>query len=152
MKVKITYPDLEEKYEDFKEVLWKSQLSLLYFYPKDNTPGCTLEAIDFSRLAEEFKKLNVQVIWVSKDSHKSHCNFLTKHSLNIALISDSDLELHKDERFLALWEKSMFGKKYLWTLRSTFLLNMNGKVLYHWNDVKAKWHANEVLDYIKTWL
>jgi peroxiredoxin Q/BCP len=123
--------------------LKKNKKSILYFYPKDNTSWCTIEAIDFSQIKKVLDKNWIWIFWVSKDSDKSHCNFIDKHNLTIDLISDTDLELQK--KFGVLWEKSMFGKKYLWTIRSTFLLDEKWKILKERRGVSAKWHVEEVL-------
>ena len=102
-------------------ILSESPLTLLYFYPKDNTPGCTLEAQDFTRLAPEFAKLGIQIIGVSRDSESSHENFCNKYDLAIQLISDADGTLH--ERFGVIGEKKNYGKVYIGVIRSTFLLD-----------------------------
>lgn len=131
-----------------EDLLLKSPYTLLYFYPKDNTPGCTVEAQDFSRLVHDFATYNVQIIGVSKDSHQSHCKFIDKHSLTITLVSDEDLLLHK--KYGAWWEKTMYGKTYEGVIRSTFLLDSLWNVLYSWKNVRAKWHAASVLDYVSS--
>jgi peroxiredoxin Q/BCP len=86
----------------------RTQRTVLYFYPRDNTPGCTTEAIEFTSLVDDFKKLNTQIVGVSKDSVNSHCNFMEKHGLKIDLISDEDLSLHK--MYGAWGEKNNYGK------------------------------------------
>ncbi len=118
--------------------------TLLYFYPKDNTPGCTLEAQDFTRLKVDFENLGVEIFGVSKDSEASHENFCTKHNLGITLISDPDGVLH--EKFGAIGEKKNYGKTYIGTIRSTFLLDSaTGDVVREWRNVRAKGHAERVL-------
>ena len=101
--------------------LTKSEKTLLYFYPKDNTPGCTLEAQDFTRLKNDFAKLGIQIIGVSKDSEASHEKFTTSCGLGIPLISDVDGTLH--EQFGVIGEKKNYGKVYIGVIRSTFLLD-----------------------------
>ena len=101
--------------------LQKSDRTLLYFYPKDNTPGCTLEAQDFTRLKGEFANLGIQIIGVSKDSEVSHEKFTSSCNLGIDLISDTDGRLH--EEFAVIGEKKNYGKVYVGVIRSTFLLD-----------------------------
>ncbi len=121
-----------------------SPKTLLYFYPKDNTPGCTLEAQDFTRLKGEFAKLGIQIIWVSKDSEASHEKFTTSCSLGIELISDTDGSLH--EKFGVIGEKKNYGKIYVGVIRSTFLLDSAGTILQEWRNVKATGHTEKVLN------
>ena len=123
--------------------LSKSEKTLLYFYPKDNTPGCTMEAQDFTRLRRDFENLWIQIIWVSKDSESSHAKFRDSCNLGINLISDEDGSLH--EEFGVMWEKNMYGKKIFWVIRSTFLLDSKGKILREWRNVKATGHAEKIL-------
>ncbi len=104
-----------------QEILPKSPRTLLYFYPKDNTPGCTLEAQDFTRLKNDFAKLGIQIIGVSKDSEASHEKFTSSCHLGIELISDTDGSLH--EEFGVIGEKKNYGKVYIGVIRSTFLLD-----------------------------
>lgn len=124
-------------------LLQKSPKTLLYFYPKDSTPGCTLEAQDFTRLKWDFSALGIQIIGVSKDSEASHENFCNKYSLDIELISDTSGELH--EQFGVIGEKKNYGKVYIGVIRSTFLLDSTWKILQEWRNVKAKGHAEKVL-------
>jgi len=140
--LKMVMPDLTEKEVKFEEICnWKN--TILYFYPKDNTPGCTKEAKDFSELKEEFEKLWYQIIWVSKDSVESHKKFIQKYSLKIPLISDPDLELHN--KFGTYWEKKSYGRVTMWTIRSTFVLDENCNIVKEYRNVKATWHAERVL-------
>lgn len=120
---------------------------VLYFYPKDNTPGCTLEGKNFSDLIEDFGGLNTVVIGVSKDNIKSHCIFRDRFNLKVLLGSDEDGSVSKSYGVLS--EKSMFGKKYLGINRTTFLINKEGKIAYIWNNVSVLGHASEVLSQIK---
>ncbi len=129
------------------ELLRKSPLTLLYFYPKDDTPGCTLEASDFTRLKWEFASLGIQIIGVSKDSEDSHAKFCNKYNLSIELISDEDASLH--DQFEVIGEKKNYGKVYIGVIRSTFLLEKTGKVIKEWRNVKATGHAEKVLREIK---
>ncbi len=129
-------------------LLSQSEKTLLYFYPKDNTPGCTLEAQDFTRLKDTFTKLGIQIIGVSKDSEASHEKFITSCQLGIPLISDETGELHT--QFGVIGEKKNYGKVYIGVIRSTFLLDQNGKILKEWRNVKATGHAEKVLREIQS--
>ncbi|MEM6651031.1 MAG: peroxiredoxin [Pseudomonadota bacterium] len=117
---------------------------IVYFYPRDNTPGCTTEAVDFSALKRKFEALGVQIVGVSKDSLKSHANFMTKKDLTIMLASDE----HGDasEQFGVWVEKNMYGKKYMGIERSTFLIKTGGEIAEIWRKVKVKGHAAAVLE------
>ncbi|HWK35124.1 peroxiredoxin [Sphingomonas sp.] len=116
---------------------------VLYFYPKDDTTGCTREAIDFSALAPEFAAAEIAVLGVSKDSPASHAKFAKKHDLTIALATDADGVLIED--FGAWVEKSMYGRRFMGVERSTYLFRANGKLARAWRKVKVAGHAAEVL-------
>lgn len=122
-------------------------LLVLYFYPKDNTPGCTQEGIDFSSNYRKFKNLNTEIIGISKDNIKSHENFKKKYKYKFDLISDEDEKICK--MFDVIKEKNMYGKKYMGIERSTFIIDKNGKLLKEWRKVKVKGHVEEVLKFIK---
>ena len=117
---------------------------IVYFYPRDNTPGCTTESIDFSSLKADFEALGVQIIGVSKDSLKSHANFTTKKELTIALASDENSDAC--EQFGVWVEKNMYGKKYMGIERSTFFVLSDGTIAELWRKVKVKGHAQSVLE------
>ncbi|HRE60541.1 MAG TPA: peroxiredoxin [Micropepsaceae bacterium] len=120
---------------------------VLYFYPKDDTSGCTREAIDFSALAGAFKKAGAQVIGVSKDSVASHDKFKKKHDLAVGLLSDEE---GKMVEAYGVWvEKSMYGRKYMGIERATFLIDAKGVIQKIWRKVKVPGHAAEVLDAVK---
>jgi peroxiredoxin Q/BCP len=119
---------------------------VLYFYPRDNTPGCTTEACAFRDNQEEIKKLGARVIGVSKDSPESHQKFAKKHRLNFELWSDPNHQLI--EAFGAWVEKKKFGKTYLGTARSTFIINPQGVIIKTWEKVKPENHADEVLKFL----
>ena len=119
---------------------------VIYFYPKDNTPGCTNEAKDFSCLFKDFEKLNVEIIGVSKDSIKTHQNFIEKHKLKIKL--GSDLEGKVIEKFGVWVEKKMYGRIYMGVERSSFLISDMGRIENIWRKVKVKGHAKEVYERI----
>ncbi|OZG72118.1 peroxiredoxin [Hahella sp. CCB-MM4] len=117
---------------------------VIYFYPKDNTPGCTTEGQDFRDHHEEFTKLNTVIFGVSKDSLKTHQNFKAKHSFPFELITDPDEELCK--LFDVIKLKKLYGKEYMGIERSTFLIDSSGKLAKEWRKVKVKGHVAEVLE------
>jgi peroxiredoxin Q/BCP len=125
----------------------KGKWIVLYFYPKDNTPGCTTEAKEFSNLLDEFEQLGVIVIGVSPDSPKKHCNFIEKHNLTITLLSDSEKEVLK--AYGAWGKKKMYGKEYEGVIRSTFIINPKGEIVKEYKNVRAKGHAAKVLEDLK---
>ncbi len=116
---------------------------ILYFYPKDDTSGCTKEAIDFTAAAAKFKRLGAAVVGVSKDSVAAHDRFKAKHKLNLSLASDP--EGNVIESYGSWVEKSMYGRKYMGIDRSTFLINSKGKVVKIWRKVRVSGHVEEVL-------
>jgi peroxiredoxin Q/BCP len=120
---------------------------VLYFYPKDDTPGCTKEAIAFSGLAAEFEAAGAVVVGVSKDSAAKHDKFIAKHGLGVILASDEDSDVC--ERYGTWVEKSMYGKKYMGIERSTFLIDGAGVIRAAWPKVKVPGHAEEVLAAVK---
>ncbi len=117
----------------FGDLLQKKKYTVLYFYPKDNTPGCTIEAKEFSEHLKKFAKADAQIIGVSKDSSKSHCKFQQEQELSVGLISDKDKILQGF--FKAEGPKKFMGKEYIATLRNTYLLDNKGTVLYKWEEV-----------------
>jgi len=117
---------------------------VLYFYPKDDTPGCTKEAQGFTALAEEFAKAGVRVVGVSRDPMKRHDKFIAKYELKVPLASDEDGRI--SEAFGTWIEKSMYGRKYMGMERSTFLIGADGVVKKMWRGVKVNGHAEAVLD------
>lgn len=122
----------------------KGKNVVLYFYPKDMTPGCTTEAIDFTQAAKAFDKANTVVIGVSKDSVERHEKFRDKHDLSVVLASDEQSEIC--EKYGVWQEKSMYGKTFMGIVRSTFLIDGNGVVQKIWPKVKVKGHVDEVLE------
>ena len=125
----------------------KGKAAVVYFYPKDDTAGCTREAIDFTALGDEFAAAGVQVIGVSKDTAATHAKFRTKHKLGIALAADPDGVACEA---WGVWvEKSMYGRKYMGIERATFLVGSDGKVVRAWHKVKVPGHAAEVLEAAK---
>ena len=132
---------------DFDLALQNGKKVVVYFYPKDDTSGCTSEAIQFTENAAEFEKLNTVVVGISKDSVKSHDKFKAKHNLQVILASDEDTKVQTE---YGVWvEKSMYGKKYMGTERSTFLLDENLKIAQIWRKVKVTGHVQEVLKAVK---
>jgi thioredoxin-dependent peroxiredoxin len=120
---------------------------VLYFYPKDDTSGCTSQAQQFSEAIDSFTAIGAVVVGVSKDSVKSHDKFIAKYGLKIPLLSDENLEL---ANAYGVWvEKSMYGRKYMGIERSTFLIDKNGKIARVWRKVKIPGHINEVLEAAK---
>ena len=120
---------------------------VLYFYPKDSTPGCTTEGLDFNALLPKFKKLNATVLGVSRDSVKSHANFCAKQGFRFDLVSDADEAVCN--AFGVIKEKNMYGKKVLGIERSTFLIDPDGRVAQAWRGVKVPGHAEAVLEALK---
>jgi len=117
---------------------------VLYFYPKDDTSGCTREAQDFTALAGDFNKAGVKVIGVSRDPMKSHEKFIGKYDLKVPLVSDQDGRI--SDSFGTWVQKSMYGRKYMGMERSTFLIGADGRVVKAWRKVKVPGHAQEVLE------
>lgn len=137
---KFTLPDSDGNIRDNEE--FSRDWLVLYFYPKDNTSGCTLEAQDFIKFAKDFLTKSCQIVGVSKDSVKSHKNFCQKHGINYTLLSDEQGHLCED---MGVWvEKSMYGRKYMGVERSSFLFH-NGKLMKEWRKVKVAGHVKEIL-------
>lgn len=126
---------------DFETMRGKNVV--IYFYPKDSTPGCTIESKAFRDHYAEFQAKNTEIIGVSRDSIKSHCQFIDNHTLNFPLISDEDASICK--LFDVLKQKSLFGKKYIGIERSTFLIDSNGILRYEWRNVSVIGHVKAVL-------
>jgi thioredoxin-dependent peroxiredoxin len=121
----------------------KGKAVVVYFYPKDDTSGCTAEAKDFSELAPKFKKAGIEVVGVSPDSVESHQKFRTKHGLSVQLAADTEKTV---AMAYGVWaEKSMYGRKYMGVERSTFLIDKQGRIARVWRKVKVTGHAEEVL-------
>ncbi len=123
------------------------QYLAIYFYPRDNSRGCTNEAKDFAKLYKEFKKLNCEIIGISKDNIESHKKFINKFKIPFKLLSDEKIIVLK--KYGAWGEKSMYGKKFMGIKRTTVLINPKGKIIKIWNNVKVKDHAKEVLNLLK---
>jgi peroxiredoxin Q/BCP len=146
LKIGQTAPNFTAKSDEGSEISLldlKGKNVVLYFYPKDDTPGCTIEAQDFTKKIKEFDNLDCVVLGVSKDNLTSHCKFIEKYNLAFNLLVDEDTEICK--KYNVLKEKSMFGKKYIGIDRTTFLINKMGKIAAIWNSVKVSGHVDEVL-------
>ncbi|WP_415322446.1 peroxiredoxin [Candidatus Pelagibacter sp. Uisw_127] len=120
---------------------------VLYFYPKDDTPGCTIETNDFNRLLTKFKKLNCDVFGISKDDLKSHNKFKEKYKIKFDLLADDEIKIIKSYK---VWTKKKFmGREFMGVIRSTFLIDPKGKIVKIWDNVKVKDHAKGVLETLK---
>ena len=133
--------------KNFEIIKSLKQYLVIYFYPRDNTPGCTNEAKDFSKLHKEFKKLNCNIFGISKDSIESHQKFISKFKIPFQLLSDEKIIALK--KYGAWGVKIMYGKKFMGIKRTTVLINPKGKIIKIWNNVKVKDHAKEVLSCLK---
>ena len=120
---------------------------ILYFYPKDDTPGCTIETNDFNKLLPKFKKLDCEIYGVSKDSLKSHHKFRNKYKIKFDLIADEEIKVLKKYK---VWGKKKFmGREFMGVIRSTYLIDKKGNILKAWNNVRVKDHAIEVLETLR---
>ena len=137
-----TLPSTNKKNFTLTESLGK--YVVLYFYPKDDTPGCTVETNDFNKFYSKFKKLNCEVYGISKDNIKSHDKFREKYKIKFDLLSDEEIKVLKKYK---VWAKKKFmGREFMGIVRTTFLIDKKGKTLKVWNNVKVKDHAKEVLE------
>jgi peroxiredoxin Q/BCP len=150
LKVGDKAPDFCLPNQDGEEVCLRDFLGswiVLYFYPKDNTPGCTTEALDFTALKGEFESEGATIFGISPDSVVKHINFIKKRELDIPLLSDENKEVIKS---YGVWQlKKNFGKEYMGVVRTTFLINPDGEIAYIWNKVRVKEHAKKVLEKLK---
>jgi thioredoxin-dependent peroxiredoxin len=150
LKLNDIAPDFCLKNQDEEEVClkdFKGKNVILYFYPKDNTPGCSIEAMTFTKYKDEFEKNNTTIIGVSKDSCESHRKFIKNKNLNITLISDTDKKI---QEIYGVWRlKKFMGKEFMGTVRSTFLIDSQGIIRKIWDKVKVKGHVEEVLKKVK---
>ena len=137
-----TLPSTNKKNFSLKDSIGK--YVVLYFYPKDDTPGCTIETNDFNKLFSKFKKLDCEIYGISKDNLKSHDKFKKKYKIKFDLLADEEIKVLKKYK---VWGKKKFmGREFMGTIRTTFLINKKGEILRVWNNVKVKDHANEVLE------
>ena len=138
-------PSTNGKIFELKNI--KNKNIILYFYPKDDTPGCTLETKDFNKLLNKFKKEDCLIFGISKDNIKSHEKFKKKYSVKFDLLADEDKKVMKSYK---VWAKKKFiGREFMGTVRSTYIIDKNKKILNSWTNVKALGHANDVYDFLK---
>ena len=122
---------------------------VLYFYPKDDTPGCTIETNDFNKLLPKFKKLDCEIYGISKDSLKTHDKFRAKYKIKFNLLADEEIKVLKKYK---VWGKKKFlGREFMGIIRTTFLINKKGRIIKIWENVKVKEHAKEVLETLKNY-
>ena len=139
-------PSTSKKNFVLKDTLGK--YVVLYFYPKDDTPGCTIETNDFNKLLTKFKRLKCEVYGISKDSLKSHDKFRDKYKIKFDLLADEELKILKKYK---VWKKKKFmGKEFMGIVRTTYLIDKKGQILKVWNNVKARDHAVEVFETLKS--
>ena len=134
-------PSTNKKEYSLKDTL--GNFVVLYFYPKDDTPGCTIETNDFNKLLSKFNKLDCEVYGISKDSLKSHYKFRDKYKIKFDLLADEEIKVLKKYK---VWGKKKFmGREFMGIIRSTYLIDKKGKILKVWENIKVKDHAKEVL-------
>ena len=139
-------PSTEKSEFNLKDTL--GSFVVIYFYPKDDTPGCTIETNDFNKLLPRFNKLKCEVLGISKDNIKSHHKFKNKFKIKFGLLSDEKIDVIKKYK---VWGKKKFmGREFMGVIRSTFLIDKKGKVLKIWKNVKVKNHAKEVLNTLES--
>ena len=135
-------PSTNKKEYSLKDSIGK--YVIIYFYPKDDTPGCTIETNDFNKLLPKFKKLNCEILGISKDNLNSHDKFRDKYNIKFDLLADEEIKVLKKYK---VWAKKKFmGREFMGIVRTTFLIDKKGKTLKVWNNVKVKEHAKEVLE------
>ena len=138
----VTSEEVKKSLEDYR-----GKKVVLYFYPKDATPGCTTQGLEFTQLSKKFKALNAVILGVSRDSIPSHKKFIDKQSFSFDLISDNEEKLC--QAFDVIKDKNMYGKKVRGIERSTFIFDEEGQLLHEWRKVKAEGHAEVVLQWLK---
>ena len=137
-----TLPSTSKNFYTLKNSIGK--FVVLYFYPKDDTPGCTIETNDFNKLLPKFNRLNCEIYGVSKDNIKSHNKFRDKYKIKFDLLSDEETKIQKKYK---VWGKKKFmGRELMGTIRTTFLIDKKGKIIKIWENVRVKDHAKEVLE------
>jgi len=139
---------LDENGENMSLSTFKGKNIVLYFYPKDDTPGCTKESIAFSELKDEFEANNTVILGASKDSVQKHQNFIKKHDLTVKLLVDDEGKLCEDYTVWVM--KKLYGREYMGIERATFLIGADGNIKNIWRKVKVKGHAEEVLEAVKS--
>ena len=151
LKIKSKAPSFISKSTSKNNYSLKDSLGkyvVLYFYPKDNTPGCTTETNDFNKLLTNFKKLDCEVYGISKDSLESHFKFKDKYKIKFDLLADENLKILK--KFKVWGKKKFMGREFMGTIRSTYLIDKKGIIIKAWDNVKVKDHAKEVLETLKS--
>ena len=147
MKVNSKAPIFKLPSTNKKEYSLKDSIGnyvIIYFYPKDDTPGCTIETNDFNKLLPKFKKLNCEILGISKENLKSHDKFRDKYKIKFDLLADEEIKVLKKYK---VWAKKKFmGREFMGIVRTTFLIDKKGKIIKIWNNVKVKDHAKEVLE------
>ena len=144
--INFTLPSTNNVNYSLKDSLGK--FVVLYFYPKDDTPGCTIETNDFNKLLSKFKKLDCEVYGISKDNLKNHDKFRDKYKIKFHLLADEELKVLKKYK---VWGKKKFmGREFMGIIRTTFLIDKKGKIIKTWDNVKVKDHAKEVLESLKS--
>ncbi|PWJ96562.1 peroxiredoxin Q/BCP [Oceanotoga teriensis] len=129
------------------DALNSKNIKIIYFYPKDNTKGCTTEALDFTSKVKDFKKYNTVIYGISPDEGKKHFNFIAKNNLKITLLSDTEKKILNE---FGVWQKKkLYGKEYMGVIRTTILIDENNKIIKIWEKVNVKNHVEEVLNFIK---
>ena len=150
LKLKSKAPSFEIPDQDSTSVTlndYKGKWLVLYFYPRDNTPGCTTEALGFTAARDDFAALNTEILGVSPDSEKSHCKFIDKHQLKLRLLSDTE---HVMLEHYGVWQlKRMYGKEYQGVVRSTYIIDPEGNIAAGWEKVRVKGHVDAVLEKLK---
>ena len=140
--INFTLPSTSKNFYTLKNSIGK--FVVLYFYPKDDTPGCTIETNDFNKLLPKFNRLNCEIYGVSKDNIKSHNKFRDKYKIKFDLLSDEETKIQKKYK---VWGKKKFmGREFMGTIRTTFLIDKKGKIIKIWENVRVKDHAKEVLE------
>ena len=147
MKVNSKAPDFKLPSTNKSDYSLKDYIGkyvIIYFYPKDDTPGCTIETNDFNKLLPKFKKLNCEILGISKDNLKSHEKFREKYKIKFDLLADEKIKVLKKYK---VWAKKKFmGREFMGIIRTTYLIDKKGKIIKVWNNVKVKDHAKEVLE------
>ncbi len=143
--INFTLPSTNKENYSLKDSFGK--FVVLYFYPKDDTPGCTIETNDFNKLLPKFKNLDCEIYGISKDNLKSHNNFKDKYKIKFDLLADEEIKVLK--KYKVWGRKKFMGKEFMGVIRSTFLINKEGKIIKTWYNVKVKDHAIEVLETLK---
>lgn len=147
IKTAVNFKLKDKNGKDYSLDSFTSDYIVLYFYPKDSTPGCTTEAIEFTKNLEEFKKLNTTIIGISGGDEKTKQKFCEKNNLKILLLSDSDFSISK--KYGVYGEKSFMGRKFMGIKRTTFLLDKNKNIIKVYENVKPLGHSEEILDFLE---